>query len=262
MCGIVALFSPRGTIAPMISSGLHAGWSSGVPMASAPGSHRTAAWDWDTRASVSSTSGPAISPSKARMGARTSSSTASSTTIERIQRELESRGHRLRTRSDSEIALHLYEELGTGCLHGLRGEYAFALWDESNRRCLPRATGSASSRCSSPCTTARSTSRPRSRRCSPPACRRDGTRRSCSGSLPGGQPTETLFDGVSQVPPGHYLLATKGMCSFTATGISTIPRRTRRRSSRDDRERAERLRATLDEAVRLGCAPMCRSAAT
>src|SRR5579862_8409307 len=33
--------------------------------------------------------------------------------FERIQRFLESQGHRLRTRSDSEIALHLYEELGT-----------------------------------------------------------------------------------------------------------------------------------------------------
>src|SRR5262249_48351317 len=36
--------------------------------------------------------------------------------FERTQRDLEGRGHRLRTRSDSEIALHLYEDLGTGCL--------------------------------------------------------------------------------------------------------------------------------------------------
>jgi asparagine synthase (glutamine-hydrolysing) len=34
--------------------------------------------------------------------------------FERTQRELEGRGHRLRTRSDSEIALHLYEDLGHG----------------------------------------------------------------------------------------------------------------------------------------------------
>ena len=49
--------------------------------------------------------------------------------FERIQEELTRRGHRLRTRSDSEIALHLYEELGTGCLEQLRGEFAFILWD-------------------------------------------------------------------------------------------------------------------------------------
>src|SRR5437899_11862787 len=51
---------------------------------------------------------------------------------ERIQRDLERRGHRLRTRSDSEIALHLYEDLGAQCLHHLRGEFAFVLWDEPN----------------------------------------------------------------------------------------------------------------------------------
>src|SRR6478736_6766014 len=50
-----------------------------------------------------------------------------------IQRELEHSGHRLRTRSDSEIALHLYEDLGSQCLHRLRGEFAFVLWDETNR---------------------------------------------------------------------------------------------------------------------------------
>jgi asparagine synthase (glutamine-hydrolysing) len=52
---------------------------------------------------------------------------------ERIQRELQQRGHPLRTKSDSEIALHLYEELGTHCLEHLRGEFAFVLWDEHNQ---------------------------------------------------------------------------------------------------------------------------------
>jgi asparagine synthase (glutamine-hydrolysing) len=50
--------------------------------------------------------------------------------FEAIRDELESRGHRFRTRSDSEIALHLYEDAGARCLHRLRGEFAFALWDE------------------------------------------------------------------------------------------------------------------------------------
>ena len=52
---------------------------------------------------------------------------------EAIQKELERAGHRLRTRSDSEIALHLYEDLGPQCLHRLRGEFAFVIWDEANR---------------------------------------------------------------------------------------------------------------------------------
>ena len=52
---------------------------------------------------------------------------------EAIQKELEQAGHRLRTRSDSEIALHLYEELGAHCLKHLRGEFAIVLWDAVNR---------------------------------------------------------------------------------------------------------------------------------
>ena len=63
----------------------------------------------------------------------TSSSTASSTTSSASGAGSRQRGHRFRTRSDSEIALHLYEELGAQCLHQLRGEFAFVLWDEPNR---------------------------------------------------------------------------------------------------------------------------------
>lgn len=52
----------------------------------------------------------------------------------RIREKLISKGHSFRTRSDSEIALHLYEEYGTGCLEYLRGEFALALWDEKQGR--------------------------------------------------------------------------------------------------------------------------------
>ncbi len=56
--------------------------------------------------------------------------------FEAIQKELESRGHRLRTRSDSEIALHLYEDFGTQCLHHLRGEFAMVIWDQTRRQLM------------------------------------------------------------------------------------------------------------------------------
>ena len=52
----------------------------------------------------------------------------------RIRRELEERGHRFRTRSDSEIALHLYEELGGRCLERLRGQFALVVWNEETGR--------------------------------------------------------------------------------------------------------------------------------
>src|SRR5262245_7495732 len=49
---------------------------------------------------------------------------------ERIRSDLEARGHRFRTRSDSEVLVHLYEEYGVNCFKYLRGEFAFVLWDE------------------------------------------------------------------------------------------------------------------------------------
>ena len=66
---------------------------------------------------------------------------------EAIQRELERAGHHLRTRSDSEIALHLYENLGTECLHRLRGEFAFVIWDQRHRTMFAARDRLGSSRC-------------------------------------------------------------------------------------------------------------------
>src|SRR6266403_268697 len=49
---------------------------------------------------------------------------------------LEARGHRYRTRSDTETIVHLYEEEQERCVERLRGMFAFALWDRARQQLL------------------------------------------------------------------------------------------------------------------------------
>jgi len=53
-----------------------------------------------------------------------------------LQEELRSRGHLLRTQSDCEVIVHLYEEHGEGCLDYLDGMFAFALWDGRQKKLI------------------------------------------------------------------------------------------------------------------------------
>jgi asparagine synthase (glutamine-hydrolysing) len=53
-----------------------------------------------------------------------------------LRSELEARGHRFSTHTDTEVIVHLYEELGSDCVKKLRGMFAFALFDERKRRLL------------------------------------------------------------------------------------------------------------------------------
>ena len=53
-----------------------------------------------------------------------------------LRRELESRGHRFYTRCDTEVIVHLYEELGAECIAKLRGMFAIALYDEKRKSLL------------------------------------------------------------------------------------------------------------------------------
>src|SRR5271170_4670320 len=53
-----------------------------------------------------------------------------------LRKELQGRGHHFYTNTDTEVIVHLYEDMGAECVQKLRGMFAFALYDERNRRLL------------------------------------------------------------------------------------------------------------------------------
>jgi asparagine synthase (glutamine-hydrolysing) len=171
---------------------------------------------------------------------------------ESIQKELEQASHRLRTRSDSEIALHLYEDFGTQCLHRLRGEFALVLWDERNRtmfaardrfgiKPLFYAFHNETLYLASEVKALFAAGVPR---------RWDSESVSQSVEF-GGHPVRTLFEGVLQVPPGHYLIATEKHIELSRYWDFDYPRADRSGTRRSTADYVAEFRSALEEAVRI-----------
>lgn len=56
--------------------------------------------------------------------------------FKQLRSELESRGHRFRTRSDTEVVLRSYVEWGANCAEHLEGMFAFAVWNPLSEELL------------------------------------------------------------------------------------------------------------------------------
>jgi asparagine synthase (glutamine-hydrolysing) len=53
-----------------------------------------------------------------------------------LRPELESRGHRFYTKTDTEVIIHLYEEMGADCVTKLRGMFGLAIYDKTKRKLI------------------------------------------------------------------------------------------------------------------------------
>ena len=54
----------------------------------------------------------------------------------RLRDELLANGHTFQTHSDTEVIVHLYEDLGEHCVHRLHGMFAFIIWDSRKEQIL------------------------------------------------------------------------------------------------------------------------------
>ena len=171
---------------------------------------------------------------------------------DRMRRELLAAGHRLRTASDSEIALHLYEDLGASFVQVSRGEFAFALWDDKNQVLLAARdrfgikplfyaqvgdtvyVGSEIKALFAAGVTARWDQAAVHRRLI--------LMNLCD---------ETLFQGVRQVPPGHYLLVSRSGMQLVRYWDFDYPREDQPGLELDFPAQVERVRELLIELVRL-----------
>ncbi|NET08234.1 MAG: asparagine synthase (glutamine-hydrolyzing) [Merismopedia sp. SIO2A8] len=172
--------------------------------------------------------------------------------FERIVRELKQRGHQFRTRSDSEIVLHLYEEFGTQCLHHLRGEFAFILWDESNQVLFAARDrfGIKPLFYSLFGDTLYLASEAKALFAAgvPAHWDRESFFQQLFLYL---NQDRTLFEGVYQVPPGHYLLATRRGIRLVRYWDFDYPKTDEVVPQHTDTEYIEQIRHKLEEAVQI-----------
>jgi asparagine synthase (glutamine-hydrolysing) len=171
---------------------------------------------------------------------------------EAIRRELHESGHQLSTRSDSEIALHLYEDFGVQCLHRLRGEFAFVLWDETNQTMFAARDrfGIKPLFYTFHKETLYLASEVKALFAAGVPARWDAESVYHSVEF-GAHPVRTLFDNVFQVPPGHYLLATDKHVQLKQYWDFDYPKTNGKLLQRSDAEYAAEFRHTLEEAVRI-----------
>lgn len=170
-----------------------------------------------------------------------------------LRADLEGRGHRFRSGSDCETALHLYEERGFEFVTDLNGDFAIALWDRRRRRLVlardrvgvrPLYWTQLDGRllfASEIKALVGGGLRPR--------LDAAGLAETLTHWAP--LPPRTLFQGVEALPPGGLLVASESGLEIRRYWTPPLPAlEPRRLTSAETRAAAEELDALLDDAVR------------
>jgi len=171
-----------------------------------------------------------------------------------LQRELESRGHRFKTHSDTETIVHAYEEYGARCVDHLRGMFAFAIWDVRARELFiarDRAGKKPLYYTITPSGTLIFGSELKSLR-EHPEFRGEISVEALDAYLTFGYVPDplTIFRDVHKLPPGHHLTF-KGGRARVEQYWDFPYQHPQENPARSEDECLEELRALLDEAVRI-----------
>jgi asparagine synthase (glutamine-hydrolysing) len=171
-----------------------------------------------------------------------------------LRPSLEAAGHQYRTRSDTETIVHAYEQWGDACVERLRGMFAFAIWDARRRRLLiardrlgikPLYWARAGDRLlfgsEIKALLASGLFTPRANEDALPELL--GTRY-LSGS-------ETLFEGVYRLMPGHTLVFEKGEVRIRQYWEVPVGKTAAELSGLREGEVVDRFRSLLEESVRI-----------
>src|ERR1044071_203727 len=168
-----------------------------------------------------------------------------------LRQELETKGHRFRSHSDSEVVVHLYEESGADCLAKLKGMFAFALWD-SKQKSLLLARDRIGKKPLHYCLTADGVIFASEIKAllQHPAVNRDLNFRGLSKYLsyeyvPA---PDTIFRSIKKLEPGHYLIYSKRHSRIAR--YWDIPLQNNPATSRSEEDCTEELRALLHLSVR------------
>ncbi|WP_066633237.1 asparagine synthase (glutamine-hydrolyzing) [Labilibacter marinus] len=130
-----------------------------------------------------------------------------------LKKKLEAKGHSFKTNCDTEIVLHMYEEYGVKCLEQLNGQFAFSIWDSFNKELfLARdRMGIRPLYYSNSTSSFVYASEIKSIFEYPEVERKlDAEGLSQVFTFWTSQSPQTAFEGISELPPGHYAILKNG----------------------------------------------------